>query len=485
MSVNGDSDNQDNSDGYASAEEDPQEEQQRERPKQNGEQDEEYPLHRSVFLDDKKALSQLLRQPEKHDISQKDKHGNTPLHLSVMLGRKALTHLLLAHHAPVKVKNTEGWSSLSEAISYGDRQTITSVLRALKAQTRKQMQERRGNLIEALNQIGNFYMELKWDFHSWVPLVSRILPSDVCKIHKSGAKIRLDTTLVDFTDMKWERGDISFIFRGDKSPSESLTVLDNEYKCFQRIRHEENEHEIEDEVDVLMSSDILAAQMSTKQINFARAQSGWFFRADKKEVVAGQYNSDLYTINGLILKSRKRREHLSSDDLQKNKMLVESLTKGSNSSSGSLTPNGSLKNEPSEVSRRSSLIPPPETTVTWEDYINAEVGEMPPIGRKMVYKESSKHFKATVSMSTDFPLSIEMLLNVLEVIAPFKQFTKLREFITLKLPSGFPVKIEIPILRTVSAKITFQRFDFLDNISDDLFEVPSDYVEDSRRFPEL
>lgn len=33
------------------------------------------------------------------------------------------THLLLAHGAPVKVKNLEGWSPLAEAISYGDRQT--------------------------------------------------------------------------------------------------------------------------------------------------------------------------------------------------------------------------------------------------------------------------------------------------------------------------------------------------------------------------
>lgn len=32
-------------------------------------------------------------------------------------------HLLLAHNAPVKVKNLAGWSPLSEAISYGDRQT--------------------------------------------------------------------------------------------------------------------------------------------------------------------------------------------------------------------------------------------------------------------------------------------------------------------------------------------------------------------------
>lgn len=41
-----------------------------------------------------------------------------------------------------------------------------------------------------------------------VPLVSRVLPSDICKIHKSGASIRMDTTLVDFNDMRWERGDI-------------------------------------------------------------------------------------------------------------------------------------------------------------------------------------------------------------------------------------------------------------------------------------
>lgn len=32
-------------------------------------------------------------------------------------------HLLLAHNAQVKVKNSLGWNPLAEAISYGDRQT--------------------------------------------------------------------------------------------------------------------------------------------------------------------------------------------------------------------------------------------------------------------------------------------------------------------------------------------------------------------------
>lgn len=141
-----------------------------------------FPLHECVFNGDIRKLSQLLRT---NDVTKKDKHGlymkfyqcfiyqtkkmskqflcwhlgsqntechfsfffsiffvgNTALHLAVMLGRKGknkmkeiilanvwtlileFTHLLLAHGAPVKVKNLLGWSPLAEAISFGDRQT--------------------------------------------------------------------------------------------------------------------------------------------------------------------------------------------------------------------------------------------------------------------------------------------------------------------------------------------------------------------------
>jgi hypothetical protein len=306
-----------------------------------------------------------------------------------MLGRKECVQLLLKHDAPVKVKNGLGWTVLAEAVSYGNRPTISSLVRKFRQQSREQMEERRPNLVEALNRINDFYMELKWDFQSWVPLVSRILPSDICKIYKSGANIRLDTTLVDFSDMRWERGDISFIFNGKAEPNESLTVLDNIMKVYQRVRYEESEMEIEDEVDLLMSTDILAAQVSTKSISFARAQSGWIFREDKKELVAGQYESELYTVNGLMLESRKRREHLSSDDLQKNKALLESFTKGGNLQS--FDQNG-------VPVRRTSLIPPPEKNVTWQQYINSDMNDYPRLGRDLVYKETTKAFKATIAM---------------------------------------------------------------------------------------
>ncbi|CAL1269088.1 unnamed protein product [Larinioides sclopetarius] len=428
-----------------------------------------YELHEAVFENDLMRVAAALRT---HDVAQKDVHGNTPIHIAVMKGHKECVQLLLAHNAPVKVKNKLGWSPLAEAISYGDRQTISSLIRKMKQQSRESMEVRRPDLTLALSQIGNFFMELKWDFQSWVPLVSRILPSDVCRIHKKGSNIRLDTTLVDFNDMKWERGDISFIFMGDRKPSHSLVVLDNKLKVFQKMRYEETEGEIEDEVDILMSSDVVAAQISTKSITFSRAQSGWLFRGDKTEKI-GLFLADVYVINGLYLESKKRREHLTNEDLQKNKALLENLAR-----------NGNFNVDNAELQRRKSLLPPEKWPITWEEYINSN-DQYIHLGRPMVCKETRKHFKATVAMVHLNSLIFIILLNVLEVIAPFKHFKKLRDFVRMKLPSGFPVKLDIPILPTVSACITFQDFRFNIEIPDSYFEIPRDYIEDPTRFPDL
>ena len=59
---------------------------------------------------------------------------------------------------------------------------------------------------------------------------------DNTMLFQIGASIRLDTTLVDFTEMRWERGDITFLYRGDAaSPEESLYVLDNQLRVYQKV----------------------------------------------------------------------------------------------------------------------------------------------------------------------------------------------------------------------------------------------------------
>uniref|UniRef100_A0A8C7ZRR5 Ankyrin repeat domain 13C n=1 Tax=Oryzias sinensis TaxID=183150 RepID=A0A8C7ZRR5_9TELE len=415
----------------------------------------DFPVHECVFKGDVRRLSSLIRT---QNIAQKDVHE--------------CAHLLLAHNAPVKVKNAQGWSPLAEAISYGDRQMITALLRKLKQQSRDTVEDKRPKLLKALKELGDFYLELHWDFQSWVPLLSRILPSDVCKIYKQGINIRLDTTLIDFTDMKCQRGDLSFIFNGNAVPSESFVVLDNKQKVYQRIHHEESEMETEEEVDILMSSDVYSATLSTKSITFSRAQSGWLFREDKTERV-GNFLADFYSVNGLVLESRKRREHLSEEDILRNKAIMESLSKG-----------GNLSEQSFESSRRQSLTPPSPNTITWEEYISADNGKAPHLGRELVCKESKKNFKATIAMSQDFPLCIESLLNVLEVIAPFKHFNKLREFVQMKLPPGFPVKLDIPVFPTITATVTFQEFRY-DDFDQSIFTIPKDYKEDPSHFPDL
>ena len=439
-------------------------------------------LHKAVFTNDLPGLSALLRDPGvKGTVAAKDEHGNTALHLAALLGRRECVQLLLAHGAPVKLKNSEGWSPLAEAISYGDRQTIASLLRRLKQQAKSEMETRKPEMINALKNLGDFTLELKWDFSSWVPLVSRILPSDICKISKRGSSVRLDTTLVDFSEMKWERGDITFLYQGEEKGEKALCVLDNKAKVYQFVRHQESELEFEDEVDLLMSSDIVAAQISTKPITFTREKAGWIWKEDRAEQL-GKFQADFYSVNGMILESRKRREHLSEDDLQKNKAIIDSFSKGNAKMIDA-------EAKPEEVIRRESLQPPIAPSLTWDDYVACPVGQLPILARKQVSKTSSKHFKASIAMSEEFPMKVEMLLAVLEVIAPqFKHFNKLRDFVNLKLPPGFPIQVNIPVLPTVSAKVTFTDFEWMqgdEKLELEKFKIPKDYKLDPCRFPDL
>ena len=121
----------------------------------------------------------------------------------------------------------------------------------------------------------------------------------------------------------------------------------------------------------------------------------------------------------------------------------------------------------------------------WDEYAGAAAGCPPVLGRPQVAKASRKQFKATVGMAAEFPLEVETLLDILEIVAPFKHLNKLRRFCQVRLPPGCPVRIEIPLLPTITAKITFQKFAFRSDLEPGLFEVPASYREDSSRFPDL
>jgi len=48
----------------------------------------------------------------------------------------------------------------------------------------------------------------------------------------------MDTTLVNFSEMKWERGDITFLFLGERKQKHSLYILDNKFRVYQKLRYQ-------------------------------------------------------------------------------------------------------------------------------------------------------------------------------------------------------------------------------------------------------
>ncbi|KAJ4802426.1 Ankyrin repeat protein-like [Rhynchospora pubera] len=88
--------------------------------------------------------------------------------------------------------------------------------------------------------------------------------------------------------------------------------------------------------------------------------------------------------------------------------------------------------------------------------------------------EYKKGVRPVLWLTPDFPLKIEELLPLLDVLAnKVKAVRRLRELLTTKLPTGtFPVKIAIPIVPTIRVLVTFTKFEELQT-SDEFATPPS------------
>jgi len=478
-------------------------------------------LHYYVFKNDLHALKDYI---QKHTgnvdaLSLTDNHGNTPLHLACMLGRHEMVKKLLEAGAIVKKRNKQMWTPLNEAISYGNRDTIKVTLDKFEKEVDKIMDEAKPKIVQALDEMIDFYVEIKWDFESWIPLVSRFLPSDLCKLYKKGTKLRLDCTLGDLSGggksgessgassspFSWQRGDLSFMFDlGRIGHSNSVVFMDNGRKLFVNIEKDANViHDLDKEVDLFLSREMVFLKLNTHSANFAPSLTGWFSKKERFEAVCG-YWCQFYDVSNLVLMSKLRSEHLTDEEIKRNDELRQKLKKSLHSNANAATAKSASNNvstnyetlnaesgNQSELAHaedldeldfnieyKPSLEPPPDAHVDWNDYLSAPDGDWPSIGRLHRIKESKREFKAQIAMSQEFPLTLADLNKLLDALVPLAKFRKLKDFLNAKLPPGFPVKIEMPVVPTISAKVCFMNFKKNIQLSDELFQVPSDYVED-------
>ncbi|XP_032902200.1 ankyrin repeat domain-containing protein 13B isoform X2 [Amblyraja radiata] len=420
---------------------------------------ERYPLHYLVWYNKYKELEKEL-STKQVDTEELDPRGRTPLHLAVTLGFLECARVLLKHGGDVSKENHNGWTGLQEAVSTGDLELVQLVLRYRDYQRSIKRLSGIPCLLEKLRQAQDFYVEMKWEFTSWVPLVSKICPSDTYRVWKSGQNLRVDTTLLGFDHMTWQRGNRSFIFRGQDNCAVVMEIDHDRQMVYSETLSLANfDHEMllgalqpsEEQVANRLTMPIVTTQLDTKNIAFERNKSGILgWRSEKTEVING-YESKVYGASNVELVSRTRTEHLSDQNKGKSK--------------GSKTPLQSFlgiaeqhvgTHNGAYITQTFSNTNP--TSITPEEYFNPnfDLGSRD-IGRPMELTTKTQKFKAKLWLCEDHPLSLaDQVAPIIDLMAISNAlFAKLRDFITLRLPPGFPVKIEIPIFHILNARITF------------------------------
>lgn len=204
------------------------------------------------------------------------------------------------------------------------------------------------------------------------------------------------------------------------------------------------------EVERRLTSPVINTSLDTKNIAFERTKSGfWGWRTDKAEVVNG-YEAKVYTVNNVSVITKIRTEHLTEEEKKRYKAdrnPLESLlgtVEHQFGAQGDLTTECATANNP--------------TAITPDEYFNEEFDLRDrDIGRPKELTIRTQKFKATLWMCEDFPLSlVEQVIPIIDLMARTSaHFARLRDFIKLDFPPGFPVKIEIPLFHVLNARITF------------------------------
>ncbi|CAL1613538.1 unnamed protein product [Knipowitschia caucasica] len=448
---------------------------------------ETYPLHYLVWNNQFMELDREL-QKKQHNVDGLDTRGRTPLELAVSLGHLESSRVLLRHCSDPTHAGAQGWTILQEAVSTGDPELVQLVL---QYRDFKRATERLAGIPELLSKLRraqDFYVEMKWEFTSWVPLVSKVCPSDVYRVWKSGSCLRVDTTLLGFEHMTWLKGRRSYIFKGGDDGAlvmevdhekqvvytEPLVLSPRDAPSLLAAMQPSQENTAQ-----RLTSPIVSTHLNTRNIAFERNKSGiWGWRSEKTEVVSG-YEAKVYSATNVELVTQSRTEHLSDQDKSRSK--------------GSKTPLQSFlgiaeqhtANNGSNVSQCASPHNP--TAITAEEYFDPEFNlNGRDIGRPIELTSKVQRFKATLWLSESHPLSLaEQVTPIIDLMAISNaHFAKLRDFITLRLPPGFPVKIEIPLFHVLNARVTFSNLCGCDEpVSSVLLHQPESAAEAGQAAP--
>eukprot|EP00045_Choanoeca_perplexa_P010410 m.105021 g.105021 ORF g.105021 m.105021 type:complete len:613 (+) comp15269_c0_seq1:157-1995(+) len=472
----------------------------------------ELQLHRLVWNNRADELRSMLSS-QQLDLEETDPHGRSPVRLAVALGHTACVEVLLEFGADVSQPDTEGWTAVHDATCRGDKALLATILNSRNFKLQSETQDRIPELLSLLDETPDFEVDMKWDFSSWVPLVSGMCPSDVCHIWKKGNSVRFDMTLLGFENMRWVRGNRSVIFTSSHNNGESggiafqttMTLVDHDSRSAMATSMQANTTQgpvsvAEEELQYRLDNPVTTTHMDEDKVSFTRLQSGiWGFQRDRTDEVSG-YTCQVFGAGGIQLETKTRLEHLPAAHPARRKgrnpvtAMMAAVTGSSDDDVQTMTSpcfagndddneDNDDNDDDEEAGETDALVasqpPMGAPQASFDDYVAARGRRQRGlIGRKRQIKTKKQNIKMSLWMSHDFPLSFkEQVLPIIDLLAPTnRHIAKLRDFISLQLPAGFPVKIEVPVYHVLTARVSFEGFkDSCPDPNNTLFEVPEGY----------
>ena len=212
----------------------------------------------------------------------------------------------------------DGWTVAQEAVSAGDFEILKAIISWRDLWRQKSRSIQVPELLAKLKNSPDFYVEMKWEFSSWIPLMTRVCPSDTYKVYKRGSNVRIDTTLIGFDNTSWQRGNRTYLFKGsdDEAHFYEIDHDTKEFSCetMKDIDVEMFENGIppsKDSIQLRLQTPIISNTIDIDKISFERNKSGWFaWKNEKNESVNG-YECRVYNASNVEFITRTRTEHLA------------------------------------------------------------------------------------------------------------------------------------------------------------------------------
>ncbi|KAK9802714.1 hypothetical protein WJX73_010521 [Symbiochloris irregularis] len=384
--------------------------------------EEEFPAHKAAFEGDGDLLVGLLMGLTEEQKCRKDPQGNTVLHVVALRRHLSLLQRLL-------------------------------VL---------------GISPSAMKDMPDCSFKLKWELGS--PVFGRLLrqfaPHDTYEVWKNGVYLRVDGSLMGLDDKstslipQWKRGHFSLVFNGSTHPA-TLHFLDHRKQRFFDLNAERKKHasaSIEAQVADLIAEGPNRTKMKALDFRF-KSVKGWL-GGDQTENIEG-WKTKVYEATGKInaITTRKGRVTIPAGSTFEDYLTLEP------------------EEDTVEVSPVDLQMLNPSGKGDKQEAF--DLG--PPGAAKKVPKQPRK-MTAKCWMAANFPISMRQLIPILDIVAHANKHlgrvsSFMRKYGDMEL---FPVKLQIPLLWTAYAQVSFRDFSPLDVSAPagdpNFYVVPQDYT---------